>query len=591
MKKESNQQSREEVERWDRNLPSPIKMDRTEESRDVAGQEVRKRQYEDEHCGMASAMPLIVWTARLDGNVDYYNQRWFDFTGLTFEQTRGQGWLTVLHPDDRQMCLKRWREAIRTGEPYEIENRFKRADGVYRWHLGRALPIRDEQQQIVSWLGTDTDIDDQKRAEEQLSIRACQQAAVAEFGQYALKGMDLPDLFDRLLLEVSKALNVVYVSLSELLNDGTLQVHARNREGITYLTVNEWQASQAAYTLASKEPVVIIDDLRSERRFTVPPEVFDTLGLVGSVSVVVEGHPDPYAVLIVHTTEARIFTRDDIYFLQAITNVLTAAIERKRTEAKLAHALQSLQAANKQLEHANKAQNDFVSIISHEFRSTLTGIQGFSELIRDEDFSAREIREYANDINTDARRLSRMINELLDLNRMKSGRMVFNSERVNLNEIITDVVERARANTPGHQLLLRLNAGLPMCLGDRDKLTQVVTNLLNNAIKYSPNGGDIVLFSEIQDEQVHVWVQDHGVGIPASALEKIFEPYTRIASGETRFVEGSGIGLAIVRQIMQIHGGKVWAESTLGEGSTFHFTLPLGAPAPEKSSGPLSSLI
>jgi PAS fold len=182
----------------------------------------------------------------------------------------GISYATVLHPDDRQVCLKRWREALRTGEPYEIEYRFRRTDGAYRWHLGRALPIRDEQQHIISWSGTDTDIDDQKRAEEQLSIRACQQAAVAEFGQHALKGMDLPDLFDKLLLKVSEVLNIVYVSLSELLDDGTLQVHARNREGITYLTVNEWQASQAAYTLASKEPVIIGDDLRRERRFTVP---------------------------------------------------------------------------------------------------------------------------------------------------------------------------------------------------------------------------------------------------------------------------------------------------------------------------------
>ncbi|HEV2662157.1 MAG TPA: PAS domain-containing protein, partial [Ktedonobacteraceae bacterium] len=113
MKKESNQQSIEELEHWERCIPSSVKA----ESRDNAGQEVRKRQHENEHCGMASAMPLIVWTARPDGNVDYYNQRWFEYTGLTFEQTRGQGWLTVLHPDDRQRCLKRWREALQTGEP------------------------------------------------------------------------------------------------------------------------------------------------------------------------------------------------------------------------------------------------------------------------------------------------------------------------------------------------------------------------------------------------------------------------------------------------------------------------------------------
>ncbi len=573
MKDEHHQQPAEEVEGGERDLPSSIKVGMVGVGGGAEEQKMKKRSNEDVRHSMASAMPLIVWTARPDGEVDYYNQRWFDYTGLTVEQTRGRGWLSVLHPDDRQMCLKRWREAVRAGKPYEIEYRFRRTDGVYRWYLGRALPVRDQQQRIISWLGTDTDIDDQKRSEEQLGVRARQQAAVAELGQYALRGMELPDLFEKALLMVSQALNVAYSSLSELLDDGTIQVHIRDRKGTTYQTVKEWGTSQAAYTLSLKEPV-IVDDLRIERRFSVPSEVIDEYGLVGSVSIVVEGHPDPYAVLIVHTREARVFTQDDIYFLQAVANVLTAAIERKRTEAQLAQALQSLQAANEQLEHSNKAQNDFVSIISHEFRSTLTGIQGFSELIRDEDFSAREIREYANDINTDARRLSRMINELLDLNRMRSGRMAFNPERIDLNEIIRDVVERTRPNAFGHQIYLYLDARLPLCSGDRDKLTQVVTNLLNNAIKYSPRGGDIALYSELEGEQAHVWVQDHGVGIPTNALEQIFEPYTRIASGETRFVEGTGIGLTIVRQIMQIHGGKVWAESTSGEGSTFHFTLP-----------------
>src|SRR5450759_2919779 len=122
MKKESNQQSMEEVEHWEHTLPSPIKADRMEESRDAAGQDVRKRQHEDEHCGMASAMPLIVWTARPDGNVDYYNQRWFEYTGLTFEQTRGQGWLMVLHPDDRQMCLTD-RRTIRDRIPLQASRR------------------------------------------------------------------------------------------------------------------------------------------------------------------------------------------------------------------------------------------------------------------------------------------------------------------------------------------------------------------------------------------------------------------------------------------------------------------------------------
>jgi PAS domain S-box-containing protein len=118
---------------------------------------------------LADAMPQIVWTARPDGWLDYYNQRWFDYTGMSLEETQGWGWGPVLHPDDLQNCIDTWAESVRTGEPYEIEYRFKRSsDGAYRWHLGRASAVRDGEGRIIKWFGTGTDIDDQKRTEEAL---------------------------------------------------------------------------------------------------------------------------------------------------------------------------------------------------------------------------------------------------------------------------------------------------------------------------------------------------------------------------------------------------------------------------------------
>jgi PAS domain S-box-containing protein len=120
---------------------------------------------------LADAMPQIVWTARPDGWIDYYNQRWFDYTGMTLAETEGWGWAPVLHADDLQNCIDNWSEAVRTGNPYEVEYRFKRAsDGVYRWHLGRASAVRDAESRIVKWFGTCTDIDDQKRTEEALEL-------------------------------------------------------------------------------------------------------------------------------------------------------------------------------------------------------------------------------------------------------------------------------------------------------------------------------------------------------------------------------------------------------------------------------------
>ncbi|MDQ3546342.1 MAG: PAS domain S-box protein, partial [Verrucomicrobiota bacterium] len=134
-----------------------------------ARSEMAERETMERYRFLADSMPQMVWTAKPDGNVDYYNQRWCDYTGLNFEQTKGWGWKAVLHPDDLQNRIDRWTEAVRTGHEYEGEFRFKRAsDGAYRWHLGRAVPLRDAKGEILQWFGTCTDIEDQKRAEEEL---------------------------------------------------------------------------------------------------------------------------------------------------------------------------------------------------------------------------------------------------------------------------------------------------------------------------------------------------------------------------------------------------------------------------------------
>jgi signal transduction histidine kinase len=250
--------------------------------------------------------------------------------------------------------------------------------------------------------------------------------------------------------------------------------------------------------------------------------------------------------------------------------------ERKWAEVELSRALRALQIANEQREYLNRVQSDFVSIVNHEFRTTLTAIQGFSELMRDEEFSFHEVKEYASDINVDARRLSRMINQLLDLDQMKSGQVQLHLEQVDLNEIIVAVVQRIRPTAPGHQIHLQLDEHLPLLSGDYDRLSLVVTNLLNNAIKYSPEGGEIRLCSCVKDASVRVFVQDSGVGIPAPALDQVFEMHAwPCESNAPRYIKGTGLGLPIVRQIVQMHNGKTWAESELDKGSIFHFTLPI----------------
>ena len=229
---------------------------------------------------------------------------------------------------------------------------------------------------------------------------------------------------------------------------------------------------------------------------------------------------------------------------------------------------------NEQLATQNRIQSDFLSVVGHEFRTALTGILGFSEMIREGDLNEQDAQEYADDIHNDAIRLTRLINDLLDLERMKSGHIEMNWEQVEINTLIQDIISRTYLASHRDLLQLKLDPGGLLIKGDRDKLTQVITNLVNNAIKYSPEGGTILVGSRRESNSVHIFVQDHGIGIPPEKLEQIFERYARVESGATRYIGGTGLGLPIVRQIVEMHHGTVWAESIMGEGSTFHVVLP-----------------
>jgi len=229
----------------------------------------------------------------------------------------------------------------------------------------------------------------------------------------------------------------------------------------------------------------------------------------------------------------------------------------------------------REIEQLSKLRGEFVSTVSHEFRTPLTGIQGFSEMMRDDALTIAQMREYAGDINKDARRLARLISDMLDLDRMESGLMTVATNPVDLNSIVADTAAQFRLSSVAHPIELDLDEGLPRLSGDSDHFTQVVTNLLSNAIKYSPGGGAVEMRTRRDASSVMLTVRDHGMGIPTEQLEKIFERYSRIDTPATRAIQGTGLGLPIVRQIVELYEGKVWATSESGEGSVFHVRLPL----------------
>jgi PAS domain S-box-containing protein len=248
----------------------------------------------------------------------------------------------------------------------------------------------------------------------------------------------------------------------------------------------------------------------------------------------------------------------------------------REAQDKLGEALESQRSANATLEKLDRTKTEFLSIVSHEFRTALTGIQGFSELIRDGGLEQDEVRAYGGYIFNDADRVNRLIGDMLDLDRMESGRMSIRTADVDINEVLSDAIARA-GGSPSVEFKSDLDPRLPIVVGDRDRLVQVVSNLVNNAVKYSPDGGTVTLSSRTEGDFALISVTDTGVGIPPDEIGHVFERFRRVRSGAAQSIPGTGLGLTIVKQIVEMHGGKIWVESAVGHGSAFHFTLPLAA--------------
>ena len=220
-----------------------------------------------------------------------------------------------------------------------------------------------------------------------------------------------------------------------------------------------------------------------------------------------------------------------------------------------------------------KSREEAFSAVSHEMRTPLTAVLGFAQYMRDNTTSAAEQQEYLGLILKEGERLKRLIDNLLSLQRLRAGFGLLNRDPVLVYPLLYEVAEHFRAPQYNHRIGIDCPADLPPVLGEVLKLQEAVTNLLDNAIKYSPQGSSIVMGAKHDGERVLIWVRDEGPGIPPSEKERIFERFYRL-EGPNRSV-GTGLGLALVEEIAHAHCGKAWVESTPGQGSTFYLSIPL----------------
>ena len=227
------------------------------------------------------------------------------------------------------------------------------------------------------------------------------------------------------------------------------------------------------------------------------------------------------------------------------------------------------------LERLNRLKSEFLTMVRHEFRTALVGIEGFSELMRDADWlDVVTVKGFASDIYNDAHRLDGMLGKMLDLDRMEAEKVEIHLVHTDLGAAAGLAVGLAKASTRV-PIRLDLDADLPEILGDAPKLAWLFRILIDNAIKYSPQGGEIIVSTRAEPGQIMVSVKDMGIGMPPDFDDQLFARYQWSADNPTTKVMGTGLGLPMARQIVEMHGGRIWFESTPGAGSEFFFTVPL----------------
>jgi len=229
-----------------------------------------------------------------------------------------------------------------------------------------------------------------------------------------------------------------------------------------------------------------------------------------------------------------------------------------------------------QIREAEEMKSTFISVISHELRTPVALIKGYASTLRREDanWDKETLRESLAVIEEESDRLDALIRNLLDVSRLQAGQMKLDKSDVRIDKMAERVINDFRTQTARHHFVLDFPKDFPVVQADHERLRQVLTNLLSNAIKYSPDGGQIMVSGRFDDEWVYVAVTDQGIGIPANERERIFDRFYRVESALSRRTQGAGLGLYLVKSVIDAHGGRIWVDSVPGQGSTFVFTLP-----------------
>ncbi|MEW6762599.1 MAG: PAS domain S-box protein [Pseudomonadota bacterium] len=488
------------------------------------------RRNEERFRCLIEASTQVVWHCGPDGAMEEDSPTWRAFTGQTYEEWKGFGWVDAVHPDDRAASLAHWRRCMADGSVYESEQRVRAANGEYRWTAGRAVPIFGQDGMIREWVGTTTDIHDRRQAE--LDRQRFVSLAERSEDFIGMCGLDLrPFFLNRAAVRMIGADSIgealatpvpefFYPEDHAFIRDEFLPRVAREGHAETEIRMRHFRSGEPVWMIYT---VYVIRDA--------------------------DGRPEGYAT-----------------------------VSRNITERKLAE--ERLRQATVDLLDANQRKTRFLATLAHELRNPLAPLRTGLDLMQLPGASAEALGRARAMMDRQLRQMVHLIDDLMDIARIDSGKIELKRQRVALPTIVTAAVEGVApmVEAAGHALALELPDETLWLDADPTRLAQVLANLLTNACKYTPAGGRIVLAARREDREAVITVCDSGIGIPPDALESVFEMFSQVSQNIGRAQGGLGIGLALVRSLVQMHGGTIVAGSAgVKQGSTFTLRLPLAS--------------
>jgi PAS domain S-box-containing protein len=516
---------------------------------------------------LAESLPQLVWTADAHGRIDYVNERWGHYTGRPSDMVIAEGLQSTVHPDDVGRTLEAWARAVAGDAGFDITMRLKRADGSCRWHLARAYPLLGEEGRIVKWFGTCTDIHEQKRFEDsQRLLSECSRVLASSFdlestlGTIAsmiaswFGGYCIVDLLgDNGLQRVAVA--HVDPDRQPLLDELRAYAPGEDRRNPLW----EVLASRRTELCNSPSEEAVEVALQSERH----GELRRSLGTTAYMIAPLLAGGQVAGTVMIGLITGEPFASDDVRPVEELAYRMAIAVMNAR--------------AYSEVRDANRLKDEFLAIVSHELRTPLNAMRGWLSLLKHAQLSDEQRAHALDVIDRNIGAQTQLVEDLLDISRIVSGRMRIQAHVVSLGPVVAAAIESGRPAAEARGILLdaALDPGTGPVQGDPDRLQQIVWNLLSNAIKFTPRGGRVTVSLRRADPEVELVVSDTGQGISAAFLPHVFERFRQGDSTTTRVFGGLGLGLAIVRNLAELHGGTVTAASEgEGRGSTFTVSLP-----------------